>query len=385
MIYALKKFLKLITITNLDDNYSFRLKVNQDLIEKENYEIKILGDICNILPKSKRPASFGKKEGLYPFFKSSFKIDSYVNEPDYNEESLIIGDGGNANINYGIKFSTSDHCYILQNKDKENINLKYCYYYLFNNINILNDLYNGIGLQNISKNDILNIKIPIPSIEIQNKKVEEIDKLETSIQTIKLRIEQIKEEQKYILLSKIRECIDIELIEIRKIFNLIKGTIQSSKVIEDINGNCLFISKAEINDETRKINYDCYNINALYIAQAFNGNGKCPIRYYEFKSIHSNLLYHIKLKDNYQDKINIKYIYYSLLEKKEYIQENYQQGCANKSLNVDEFNLMKIPIPPLKVQKEIVDILDSVNNRMNEDIKYMEILRELTNKIMNNY
>ena len=91
-----------------------------------------------------------------------------------------------------------------------------------------------------------------------------------------------------------------------------------------------------------------------------------------------------KLKNNYQDKINIKFIYYLLISKKEFIENNYQLGCANKTLDIENFNLMKIPIPSLKVQKEIVDILDGVNNRMNDDIKYMEILKELTNKIIHN-
>jgi len=97
---------------------------------------------------------------------------------------------------------------------------------------------------------------------------------------------------------------DVEIIKFGDMFKLIKGTIQSSKVVEEEDGNIIFISKAEITEETRKIKYDYYNTNALYIAQAFNGNGKCPIRYYNGKSIHSNLLYHIKINEHYNDKIN---------------------------------------------------------------------------------
>jgi type I restriction-modification system DNA methylase subunit len=153
---------------------------------------------------------------------------------------------------------------------------------------------------------------------------------------------------------------EYELIEFGQMFNLIKGSIQSSKVVDDIDGNIMFISKAEIIEETRKIKYEYYNTNALYIAQAFNGNGKCPIRYYKNNSIHSNLLYHIKIKKDYIDKINIKYIYYYLLKKQNYIEENYQLGCANKSLDVEEFNLMKIPIPSIGIQNKKVDDIDKL-------------------------
>ncbi len=156
---------------------------------------------------------------------------------------------------------------------------------------------------------------------------------------------------------------DIEIIKFGEMFDLIKGSIQSSKVVEDIDGNIMFISKAEITEETRKIKYEYYNTNALYIAQAFNGNGKCPIRYYKNNSIHSNLLYHIKIKEDYNNKINIKYIYYYLLEKQIYIEENYQKGCANKSLDVEKFNLMDMLIPSIEKQEEIVKYLDELDNK----------------------
>ena len=39
-----------------------------------------------------------------------------------------------------------------------------------------------------------------------------------------------------------------------------------------------------------------------------------------------------------------------------------------------------IPIPSIEKQKEIVDILDGINNRINEDIKYIEVLRKLISK-----
>ena len=176
---------------------------------------------------------------------------------------------------------------------------------------------------------------------------------------------------------------DIEIINFGDMFNLIKGTIQSSKVVEEDDGNIIFISKAEITEETRKIKYDYYNTNALYIAQAFNGNGKCPIRYYNGKSIHSNLLYHIKINEHYNDKINIKYIYYYLLEKKEYIEDNYQKGCANKSLDVENFNKMKIPIPSIEKQNIIVEFLDSLNEIIEDNKKKIEKIKKINDLYLN--
>jgi len=176
-------------------NYAEYMK---DETEEEEFQegvvVKTLGEVCKFLPKSKRNAKYGNKEGLYPFFKSSIKVDSYVDEPDYEEESLIIGDGGEPNINYGVKFSTSDHCYILQNKNKLLLNIKYGYYYLYHNLDMMSQLYTGVAIKNISKTNITNIKIPIPSLERQKEIVDYCEYNDTLIKQLEKEIENNKKQ-----------------------------------------------------------------------------------------------------------------------------------------------------------------------------------------------
>ena len=71
-----------------------------------------MGDICEFLPKSKRQASYGEKQGLYPFQ----KCNKYCNEFDYHDECLIIGSGGNANIKKSCKFYQERYIIILPRK-----------------------------------------------------------------------------------------------------------------------------------------------------------------------------------------------------------------------------------------------------------------------------
>ena len=170
-------------LIDININQIIKNKYNLNYSNYNNIEVvenfyKYLKDICIFLPKSKRPASYGKTNGIYPFYKSSMKLDSYVDECDYKTESIIIGDGGTANINYNTKFSTSNHCYILQLKNNINdIKLKYIYYYLFHNLNILEKGFLGSGLKNISKEYINNIQIPIISLDQQENLIEYYDKL----------------------------------------------------------------------------------------------------------------------------------------------------------------------------------------------------------------
>jgi len=385
---------KLIAIANLDKNYSFKLKVNQENIiskYKDNQEIQLIefGEMFNLIEGTiqsskvvEDPDGITLVTGAKEF--KTIKIISDVSI--LSDKNLFICTNGNGD-KIPIKFYDKDcyySCLMSLCKIKENyidkINIKYIYYYLLNKQEYIEENYQlGCANKKLDVEEFNEMKIPIPSIEVQNKKVEEIDKLEQSIQTMKTRISQIKYEQEYILLIKLRECINLQFNIFQEIFDLVAGTIQSSKIVEDIDGDCVFINLSK-NKDFKKINtYELNNENIFISSVSPLG----LIQYYNGKCCYSNLLYHIKIKENFKEQINIKYIYYYLLEKQEYIEENYQLGCANKSLDVEEFNEMKIPIPSIEVQKEIVQILDDMNDRMNYDIKHIQLLQSINKDIIN--
>lgn len=157
---------------------------------EEGVVVKTLGEVCEFLPKSKRQASYGNSEGKYPFYTSSQKCSKYCDEYDYEDECLIIGTGGNANIKYNKKFSCSTDNFIIK-INKENLG-KYIYYYLSLNIEILQNGFMGVGLQHISKEYINNIKIPIPSLEKQQSIVAYLDANNNLIKQLENEIEHNK-------------------------------------------------------------------------------------------------------------------------------------------------------------------------------------------------
>lgn len=130
-----------------------------------------LGDYINFSPKSKRQASYGKKIGKYPFFTSSSLEDKYTDTADYNERSVIIGDGGYSGVHIANHFSVSDHNFVITPKD--GLNIDYLYYFLKQNFHILSGGLKGMILQNISKEYVKNIKLPLPPIKNQKKIVAE--------------------------------------------------------------------------------------------------------------------------------------------------------------------------------------------------------------------
>lgn len=90
-------------------------------------------------------------------------------------EVIAIPWGGNAVVQYYKgKFLTSDNR-IATSNDKNYLNNKYLYYFLLSNINVIESFYRGSGIKHPSMADILDICIPIPSIEIQSEIVRVLD------------------------------------------------------------------------------------------------------------------------------------------------------------------------------------------------------------------
>jgi len=171
---------------------------------------------------------------------------------------------------------------------------------------------------------------------------------------------------------------EIEFIQFGELFSLIEGSIQSSKVVEDKDGEGVLINLSKIRDFKRISNYQLTDEN-IFIS---NVSPLGLIQYYKGKCSYTNLLYHIKPNENYKNKINIKFIYYYLKDKQEFIEDTYQKGTANKSLNVEDFNNLKIPIPTIEIQNEIINYCENNENTINNLMKTIEENKKMMKTII---
>jgi type I restriction-modification system DNA methylase subunit/restriction endonuclease S subunit len=341
-------------------NYAEYMKDETEEIEyDEGIVVKTLGEVCKLLPKSKRNAKYGNKEGLYPFFKSSTKVDSYIDEPDYTEESLIIGDGGEANINYGIKFSTSDHCYILQNKNKLLLNLKYAYYYLYHNLDMMKQLYTGVGIKNISKTNIEGIKIPIPSLERQKEIVKYLDFIyEKTNKTSNDKITELKQLNEFCLNNQ-KIFGDNIVKKLGEICNVNQGTYITKDM--KIQGNYPVYGGGNISSYINQYNRE----DEIIVAK--DGVSVDCVRYEKNKFFLNHHGWTIICKDE----IIKKFMFYYL----QTIQPellSIAKGTAQLGINQENFYKLKIPIPSLERQQEIVEYCeynDTLIKQLEKEIK----------------
>jgi type I restriction-modification system DNA methylase subunit len=352
--------IKLIAISDLDKYYSFKLKVNQEIVKyNDDVIIKTLGEVCDI-SYGTRIVKNNNTNGEYQVYGSGRPM-FYTNTFNREGYNILIG-----------RFALSLECVRIINhkiflndsglsiKSKIPILLDtYLGYYLLNNQNNIYDLSNGTAQKNLNIEEFKLLEIPIPPIQKQEDIVTRIDIFENSNKDIINLIDNLKKFNKIKLESLINK--DIEFIEFGQLFDLIQGSIQSSKVVEDPAGDGVFINWS-IYNKYKKISNNILDGDNLFISTKMpNGKDKgyMVITFYSGRCNYCDLMSLCKIKEDFKKQINIKYIYYYLLNIQEYIEDNYQKGCANKSLDIEEFNLMKIPIPLIKIQEEIINYCDN--------------------------
>ena len=118
------------------------------------------------------------------------KTNIFANEENVKEnitdgEVVCIPWGGNPIIQYYKgKFITGDNR-IATSYDTTKLNNKFLFYYLLNNIGLISSFYRGSGIKHPDMSKVLEMKIPIPPIEIQNKIVDFLDNFETLVNNIR--------------------------------------------------------------------------------------------------------------------------------------------------------------------------------------------------------
>ncbi|BAW46869.1 type I restriction-modification system specificity subunit [Helicobacter pylori] len=163
----------------------YRLKTLLQTLAPKGVGFRKLGEVCEII-RGKRVT---KKEildkGKYPVVSGGIGFMGYLNEYNREENTITIAQYGTAGfVNWqNQKFWANDVCFSVI--PKETLINRYLYYVLTNMQNYLYSISNRSAIPySISSNNIMQITIPIPPLEIQQEIVKILDQF--SILTIDL-------------------------------------------------------------------------------------------------------------------------------------------------------------------------------------------------------
>jgi type I restriction enzyme S subunit len=228
---------------------------------------------------------------------------------------------------------------------------------------MMDKLYTGVAIKNISKTNIQNIKIPIPPIQKQQEIVKYLDFIyEKANKTSQEKIVELKTLNEY--------CLNTQ-----KIFgdNVVKTL---GEICDILNGKRIVKNQVETGD------YPVLGgggITAFYTNKFTREDKTCKISR-EGMSPHNcvmllNEKYYLNSQAftiNSKNEILIdEYLWYYLDQNKEQVYK-CGRGTAQKAIDIEEFKAIQIPIPSLERQKEIVEYCDFNDNLIKQLEKEIE-------------
>ena len=338
-------------------------------------EYKRLGDIC-LIETGKLNANAAVDGGAYPFFTTSKQV-SYINSWRWDCDALLVA--GNANVgdvkHYCGKFEAYQRTYVLS-RFSSDINSQFLYYVMASKLKeYLSSKKNEAAMTYIVLSTLQSFPIPIPPLEIQQEIVKILDKftqLQAELQAeLELRSKQYEHYRNELLsfdnglasrqASRIRQLINqlcpngveykpLGEVESDGIIKLGRGNVISKKDIAEHPGNYpIYSSSAVGNGEFGR--YGRYMFSEPLISWSIDGGGKFFLRT-DGKYSLTNVCGWLRVIDEYQ--IDIRYLYYVLINEWQGKEYNYTHK-AHPSVIRNDYT---IPLPPLKIQQEIVKILD---------------------------
>jgi type I restriction enzyme M protein len=368
----IKNLLIEVPIENIANNsYSLNYaEYIKDDTEEKQYDKDIvfqtLGEVCIIIKGIKKQSKDGKNEGLYPFYYCSILGHLYLDTYDYSGEGIIINKtngSGKSMVYYGYnKYNVGETTLHFKSNNDNIIKTKYIYYYLFNNIEIVQKYYKGANQKSIIEEDLFKIKILIASLKRQQEIIKYLDFIyEKANKTSLEKIAELKQLNE-LCLNNQKMYGDNKNKKLGDLCDFIKTG--KNKPTDNKTGTLYpYYGTGSITGYTNEYLYDGY-----YILTARNGTiGNCFLT--EGKFFPSDHIFVIDIKD----KCLMKYVYYILSNNDKLDKLKTGIGIPNITKGILE-NLI-IPVPSQEKQKEIVEYCE------NNDILIKQLEKEIENNI----
>ncbi len=360
---------------------------------KVKWEWVRLGDVCDYIMGFAWPSKKYTDNGL-PIIriqnlgnneneKFVYWNDNYEQKYLVEYDDLLVGLSGS----FKVKLWEKDTALLNQRivkllPDRRNVLKKYLFYILKTISEKINEGAAGSTIANAKIGVITNLEIPLPPLEIQKQIVERLDKQQAII-------EKMKEAEKAILDAGIDDAIfegDWEWVELGDLINYAQYGLSSKA-----DGSDEDIPILGMNNITYRGNIDLSSLKFIKLNEKelnkyklqkgdilFNRTnskelvGKTGLFDLEDTYVFASYLIRFRVDNN---KVIPKYIVYFMNSNfiKDYLQSLCRAIIGQANINLKELKSIKIPLPPLEKQQEIIAFLDT-------QFKTLEHIRKLKEK-----
>jgi restriction endonuclease S subunit len=349
-------------------NYSLNYKqyLPQSAVEVEGFEMVKLGDLVTISTgKNKTPDD--KKGTMYPYYGTS-GITGYTDHFLEDGEYILTARNGTIGNTFLIKGKSypSDHMFTLRTNEK--CLLKYVYYWMMSNKKVIENLANVTTIPGITRASLVEIQIPLPSLERQQEIIEAIDGWAGLAQQEEVALKILEKQVMFQVKEMGRGQTRVKLGELLK---PVKGKRYPVSEGSDVGSYPLLRSSKD-----GKVKWmDEYTYEGPYIT-AGNG-GEANFRLVEkFNASTHTLVYDVT------DKAIMQFVYYIIQSMNNTINEVCFQGTGLKNLNTSLFMDVEIPLPPLTEQQTLQSDFDEIRHKHAKIVMYKAKAQEAISRLI---
>jgi len=344
-----------------------------------------LGEICEF--EYGRPLKEEERiKGPFPVYGSN-GIVGWHNEFLVEAPFLVVGRKGSAgSVHYSEQNGFPiDTTFFIKLENENHVLLKFLYYCL-QKLDLKN-LNTQSGVPGLNRNDAYRLKIPLPPLSVQQEIVAEIDGYQKIIDGARQIVANYKPKIKVDESWEMVELGDMcEITSSKRIYQsdyVTEGVpfYRSKEIIElskGLNTSInLYISSKKFAE--LKAKYGAPQENDLLITAV----GSIGFTYVvhgeqEFYFKDGNLLW----MRNLSSELNAHFLKKVLVDTVSQQIKSLTNGAAYNALTIEKLKKLKIPLPPLKIQKQIVAQIEEVQKLIEANKKLIEIFeRKIKAKI----
>jgi type I restriction enzyme S subunit len=324
-----------------------------------------LGDIVTITTgKNKTPDD--KKGKLYPYYGTSGitgYTDHFLEDGDY---ILTARNGtiGNTFIINGKSYP-SDHMFTIRTKPK--CILKYLYYWIMSNKNIMINLANVTTIPGITRASLVDIIIPLPSLERQQQIVESIDGFTQLVHHEEQALTMLEKQVMFFVKEMGRGQPRVKLGDVCEIKYGDKNKFHETTELYPGIGGGVAPSSYVTN----------WNIDAYTPIVSRSGSAGHISRYPTRASAGSFAF--VCITNN--NIVNNDYLYFVLKNDEEYI-KTLPEGTVQKNMNRDVLRGVDIQLPPLAEQQTLQSDFEEIRHKQTKIAEYKKKAQDTIKRLI---
>lgn len=375
---------------------SVKKKVKFDIIWGTN-KLQLLGEIAEI----KKGTSITKEKtviGTIPVIAGGQEPAYFHNESNRNTNTITISASGAyaGFVNYFETPIFASDCNTIISNDEKKISTKLIFLFLKSIQKEIYCLQRGQAQPHVYGDDLSNVKIPLPPLDIQEKIVDEIEILEANDEKAKKEIEELNQNKIKIINNLFSKSNFTEISKIGKVLGgkrIPKGLSFSSVKtdypyirVSDFKNGTVDINSLKYIEEVVFQQIKNYTISKediyISIAGTIGLIGIIP-ESLDGKSLTENAA---KIVITEKELIDKQFLYYCLISEnlQKQIEDNTRAVGVPK-LALKRIDTLKIPLPPLSEQQKIVLEIEKIETKINISEKEIALIPKQKEAILKKY